>query len=191
MRAALLSLCLALLPLGGMAQQSFEVQVSPRADDSATLRVPVQVLTINRDRLFSDSKFGRQVQAEIDAAVTALNARNDEIAAELEAEEKSLTEQRADLEPEAFRVLADAFDEKAENIRRERIDAQRALLEREQAERRMFNEKIQPVIDQVLIESGALVILDETVVVRSLGSIDITDLVIRRFDSGISAPVKE
>ena len=76
------------------------------------------VLTIDSEQLFVQSQFGQKFAQDFEARGKILEAENRRIEAELIAEEKELTERRATLPPAKFRSLADAFDEKVEQIRR-------------------------------------------------------------------------
>ncbi|HHC29229.1 MAG TPA: OmpH family outer membrane protein, partial [Rhodobacterales bacterium] len=80
-------------------------------------RVVSPMLTIDRERLFSDTLYGQRITRELEAARADMAAETSRIEADLEAEERSLTEQRATLDPKAFRALADAFDEKVQSLR--------------------------------------------------------------------------
>ena len=70
------------------------------------------ILTLDQERLFSGTIWGRRIQAELEAESTTLAGENRRLEAELTAEEASLTERRKTMEPAAFRAEADAFDDK-------------------------------------------------------------------------------
>jgi len=143
------------------------------------------VLTISSDRLFADSAFGRRVFAEIEAESGALAAENERIVAELSHEEKQLTEMRSNLSPEEFRPLAEAFDKKVQSHR----DGQRAKLEalsrRSEEAQAMFFERAQPILIDLLRESGASVIIERANVFLSSDASDITEVAIRRINAAI------
>ncbi len=77
---------------------------------------PDAVIVIDQERLFQDSLFGRRITAELEERSAELAAENRAIEAELIAEERDLTVRRSELEPEEFRALADAFDEKVDRL---------------------------------------------------------------------------
>ena len=85
------------------------------------------VLTIDSERIFIESDFGRSVARQIEAEGSALAAENRQIEAALEAEERALTDQRAELSPEDFRELANAFDEKVQQTRRDQAAKGQAI----------------------------------------------------------------
>jgi len=143
------------------------------------------ILTIESERLFSESLFGKRVAAEIEAEKAVLAAENRRIEAELEEEEKSLTEQRPTLEAETFRKLADAFDEKVQTFRSTQEAKVRALSQREEAEQRAFLQAIAPVLERLVIDNQVAVILEKGTVFYASNAIDITSETLRRIDARI------
>lgn len=146
------------------------------------------VLLVDQDRLYADSRYGRQIQAEIDAETKTLQAENRALEADLEAEEKALTARRASLPPEEFRTLAEAFDTKVKGIRAARDAKAADLTARREAARKTFFETAIPILASIMRDQGALAIIDRSAVVIAFDRIDITDLAIARVDAQL-APV--
>lgn len=151
------------------------------AQDVPLIRSPV--LSLDQDRLFVRSDFGRRFEAELQADSALLEAENRRIEAALEAEEKDLTERRPAMNPEAFRALADAFDTKVQRIRTEQVAKARALAERTEAAQREFLDTARPVLEQLMVDAGAVVIIDPRSVVMSRAAIDVTDEATRRINA--------
>jgi len=141
------------------------------------------VLTLDQERLFEESAFGRRLAEEIDAASRALAAENREIEARLTEEERALTDLRPTLPPEEFAGRADAFDARVEEIRAEQDAKSRALTRRRERARREFFESALPVLSAMMRERGASVILDAQAIFLSFDSIDITDAALDRLDA--------
>lgn len=175
-----LALCLTLLA-GAAVAQSGETRPLPTASP---------ILTVDSERLFLESAFGRRIQTELEAAGARLAAENRNIEAELEAEEKTLTEQRASLSAEEFRELADAFDERVQTIRRDREERIESLNQQLDGARERFRAAAGPVLEELMREAGAAVILDIRSVFLSLNAIDVTEMAIDRIDAvlGDSSP---
>lgn len=154
------------------------------------LRSPI--LTIDSERLYRDSAFGERVVREIEAQTSALADENRRIEETLEAEELELTAQRADLPPEDFRALADAFDARVQSIRQERDAKSRAIADQLEDNRDRFLIGAEPVLEAIMREAGAAVILERRSVFVSANVIDITDAAIARIDAllgdGVTAP---
>lgn len=168
----LLCLCPMLVPAPASQAQNLGIVQSP-------------ILTVESDRLFSESAFGKRLAREFEAESAVLSAENRRIEAELTAEERDLTERRPNMEPDAFRVLADAFDEKVNEIRRTQDAKARELTQKRDADRVVYLQSVAPILELMMRESGAAVILERSSVFISANVIDITDDAIRRIDEAI------
>ncbi|MCA0872081.1 OmpH family outer membrane protein [Seohaeicola saemankumensis] len=156
------------------------------AAQAQTFNLPhIGILTIESDRMFEQSAFGRRVALEIEAESAVLTAENRRIEAELAAEEQDLTQRRAEMEAEAFSALANAFDEKVQLNRRTQDGKARELANRSEAARVEFLQAARPILEALMQETGAGVILERSSVFLSANATDITDLAIQRIDATI------
>lgn len=156
--------------------------VASTAGAQDTGQVISPILTIDSDRLYSDSAYGKQTVREFEARGAALAAENRRIEEELTAEEKALTEQRSTLSPADFRVLADAFDEKVQSFRRQQDAKTRDLNKALEESRVVFLNSAIPVLETLMREAGAGVVLERRSVFLSANAIDITQDAIERLD---------
>ena len=182
MRAARLALCLVL----GLA-------TAAPAQDLQTGRdvLPPPVVVLDTERLFLESAYADSLRAEIEAEATILRAENEDLVAELTAEEQSLTERRPNMTPEAFRAEADAFDQKVQRIRSER-DAKEAELQAAQAELRLrFFDEVRPIVGRLMVDRGALAVIDSRSIVVARRAADITDDAITLVDDTLLPAVEE
>ncbi len=157
-------------------------------DNAGTLSTGVvrsPVLTIDPDRLFAETIFGQRVTADVNGDAAALDAENQQIQDQLTAEERSLTERRPTMAVEDFRVEAEAFDEKVQAIRTEQDAKERALQQAVTEGRNRFLEAATPILAQIMIDSGAAVILDRRSVFLGVGAVDITDAAIQAVDAAL------
>lgn len=146
-------------------------------------RVVSPVLTVDRDRLYTGSTFGKRVNQELEAASTAMAQETRKIEAALEEEEKALTIQRESLDPQAFRDLANAFDEKVQALRDERETAEANLRKQIEDAQLEFFDRIGPVLGQLVRERGAVLVLDRRAILLAAADVDITDEAITRIDA--------
>lgn len=153
------------------------------AEGNQTVRSPV--LVVESERLYSDSAFGKRVARELEEASAELASENRRIETELAEEERILTLQRPDLTPDAFRALADAFDEKVRTIRREQETKARSIAQRQDDARAVFLNAVAPVLEVMMREAGAAVVLERRSVFLSLNAIDITQDALVRIDAEI------
>jgi len=143
------------------------------------------ILTVATDRMFAESAFGRRIADEIETESAILATENRRIEAELTAEEKDLTQRRADMDPAAFREMADAFDQKVQANRAAQDAKARALNQIGESARVEFLNAARPILEALMREAGAGVVLERSSVFLSSNATDITDLAIARIDSAI------
>ncbi len=182
--AAALSLSLALsVPLTLALPLSISAPLPALAQPLG--RVQAEVLVLNADRLFLETRFGMALRQDYEDERKELIESNRQIQSELEAEEQELTDKRKNMTPKDFRALADAFDEKVQKIRgdNERI-AMDLEVKRDQAPA-VFLHKVQPILAQLMKEAGAVVILESSTVLLRSDDIDITDRAIKMIDEAI------
>ncbi|MCU0906609.1 MAG: OmpH family outer membrane protein [Rhodobacteraceae bacterium] len=148
-----------------------------------TFQVPSPILTIDQDRVYSGSAFGRRVARELEVRAADLAAENRRIETELEAEERALTEVRATMPLDAFRQRADAFDARVVAIRAEQDAKARALGALRDAAREVFWRDSLPALGQILGDRGAVAILDRRGVFLAANAIDITEDAVARIDA--------
>lgn len=144
------------------------------------------LLTLDQDRLFLESDFGKAVVERERAASAALEQENRKIEAELVAEERALTDARASLTPEDFAAKAAAFDEKVERIRAEQDAKASRLTEGRDKDRKAFLDVAVPVLGQILSDKKATAILDKNLVILSLSAVDITEEAIARVNVALA-----
>ena len=149
------------------------------------------VASLNSERLFSESLAGKAiVEASREKSIT-LSEENRRIEAELEQEERDLTEKRKTLPAAEFQLLADAFDAKVVNIRRTQIAKATALSQELEAARREFSNRVRPILLQLMRDMGIVFVLNEQAIALAVISGDITDEALQRVDSEIGATLDD
>lgn len=165
------------------------VASSVYAQDAAETEAPQTVvviqsalLTVDTDRLFTNSMYGQRIQAEFQQDRLALIAENREIEAQLTEEESDLTNQRPNLSREEFAALAEAFDAKTQRIRTEQAAKDTEIRARPDRARQEFLRIVQDVLVEIMRERRALAILSSDSVLLVADTINITDEAIARID---------
>lgn len=145
------------------------------------------ILTIDSDQLFEQSEFGQKTFEEFEQKGALLSAENRKIEEELIAEEKELTELRATMDAELFRERADAFDLKVQGIRRAQDRKTRELNNGLDERRVVFLNAAVPILEQLMREAGAAVVLERRSVFIGSNAVDITRIAIDRLNATIGA----
>ena len=158
------------------------------AQEAVTEQSRPTILVVDRERLFTNSAFGRASIAREEEAARALETENSRIQAELVAEEQELTILRKTLSAEEFSKRAEAFDQKVERIRAEQDAKARDLTKARDEDGKAFLVAVAPVLEKILTRSGAMVLLDKGVVILAETSIDVTDEAIAEVDQVLAAP---
>ena len=133
------------------------------------------ILTIDSERVFLESDFGQRVARDIEAKNAELTDENRRIYAALEEEEKELTKLRETLAPEDFKVLANSFDQKVVETRAVQTAKGQALSALLDQEREVFLTAAAPILNQLMQDANAVIILDRRAFFLGAASIDITD----------------
>lgn len=141
------------------------------------------ILIVDRERLYIETLYGRRIAAELADMAAELQSENDRIVAQLTNEERSLTLLRPEMTPEEFRAAAAAFDSKVQDVRRVR-DAKTVDLQLANAEARArFEERVQGIVANIMLERGAVMVLEQRNVFLSVRAANITDDAITRIDA--------
>ena len=136
------------------------------------------IAIVDQEALFSKSDWGKKTLKEIEERVAILSAENRSIEKMLEFEELSLTEKRKIINKTEFDLLAMKFDLKVKKIRENQADKQYKINIHLNESRKIFFDKITPILLNYIDELGVEVSLNkDTVALASLGS-DITNAVI-------------
>lgn len=140
------------------------------------------IAVLDQESLFSETDWGKNILKNVEERVNELATENRFIEGELELEEFNLTKTRKIIEKNEFDILAFKFDEKVKKIRDEQALKQREINDYLNENRKLFFEKITPILLSYIDELGIEVLLNkDTVALASLGS-DITKSAINRIN---------
>lgn len=162
---------------------SAQQEGAPSVFDVQDQQVQSAIVTVDVESLFTQSVYGQRVVRDYTQGRDALAQENRRIAAALRAEELALAAQRAEMDGEVFRIEAEAFDEKAQGIRRAQDAKERQLEADLDAGRSAFLIAARPILEQLMADRGAFAILDRRSVLLSVGSIDVTEDALARINT--------
>jgi Skp family chaperone for outer membrane proteins len=182
------------LPVGVLAQQAApEAQAqatvqtpSETAQAPATIQVQSPVLTVNQQRLFEESDFGKSSLLKLEADSRGLQVEIRKIESDLEIEERMLTERRASLSPAEFQPMARAFDDKVEKIRSAWAAKDRDLKRQREQDQQTFLASAAPILAELMQEAGAILLVDQSTVIISFDRVDITKAAIERINARLA-----
>lgn len=164
------------MPGSDPAQSGAQLPTSTIATpDASQDMVRAPILTLDQDVLYLSSDWGIRAQAQLEAEGDIIAAENERLTQLLSSEEARLTEQRATLPAAEFRKLAENFDLRATEVRRERAQAVQQLNGWAEADRSAFFRAALPMMGQMMQDRGAVAVLDRRTLFVSLDAIDVTD----------------
>lgn len=153
----------------------FALSAPARAQFAFPTVFPKPVLLLDQDRLFAETDLGKALDAEILAKREALIKENRAIELAFETEERRLTDQRAKMSAEEFRVISDEFDSRVQAAREAQLNKDLALQSEADQNRRRFFEISAPVLSRLMQKYSASAILDRRSVLLFDKNMDITD----------------
>ncbi len=156
--------------------------VAPAYPQGYDLQPAPNIVSLDRERVFTDSIAGKRIQTEIEKRQNALRAENKLIDTQLTEEEKSLAEQRKIDPPDVFATKATAFDEKVKRVRQEQRDKGQKIVQFAQASRTDFFKQVAEVLRAYMAQNGVNLVLEANTVMMSAQQADITQEVINRLD---------
>ena len=148
-----------------------------------------ELFTVDMTKLLRSSEFGKNIIAANNIARKKLQSENEELEKKLLLEEKELSELRKTLSVEEFRPKALEFDKKVSIIRAEQGKKEEILNKKVRKEETDFFKKIYPLLYEILIERGGLILVDQRNIILWDNSVDITDDAIQAINQALRSDV--
>ena len=133
------------------------------------------LFTVDMGKLFRSSDFGKKIISTNNIARQELQNENEELEAILLSEEKELSEQRKILSSDEFRPKALAFDERVSIIRAEQVKKEENLKNKARKEEADFYKRIYPLLYELLLDHGGLILIDQRNAILWDNTVDLTD----------------
>tara|TARA_B100000674_G_scaffold487527_1_gene497964 strand:- start:899 stop:1426 length:528 start_codon:yes stop_codon:yes gene_type:complete len=148
------------------------------------------LFTVDMSKLFRSSDFGKSIILANNQARQKLQNENDELEAKLLSEENKLSDQRKILSLDEFRPKALEFDKKVSIIRTQQSTKEENLKIKARKEEAEFYKRIYPLLYELLLEKGGLVLLDQRNTILWDSSVDITDDAIKLINQVLGSTKK-
>ena len=148
-----------------------------------------ELFTVDMTKLFRSSEFGKNIIAANNIARKKLQSENEELEKKLLLEEKELSELRKTLSVEEFRPKALEFDKRVSIIRAEQGKKEEILNKKVRKEETDFFKRIYPLLYEILIERGGLILVDQRNIILWDNSVDITDDAIQAINQTLRSDV--
>ena len=148
------------------------------------------LFTVDMGKLFRSSDFGKKIISTNNLERKELQNENEELESKLLSEEKKLSEQRKILSLEEFRPKALEFDKKVSIIRTEQGEKELNLKNKARKEESEFYKKIYPLLYELLLDRGGVVLIDQRNIILGDSSVDITEDAIKLINQVLGKDIK-
>lgn len=174
MKKFLVSMAVAALAIPALAQSS----------------APARVAVIDVNKVLSSSTAGKTAAAKLKQLQEDKLARAQKLDEEIKTLDNDINTKKISLSEEKLTDMAKQLSDKKIAMQRFAQDADRELQEARDRVMADLNQKIMPVVDQIGKEMGLAAIFNkfESGLIYASDAIDITDVVIKRFNDAQGAP---
>jgi Skp family chaperone for outer membrane proteins len=158
----------------------------------ATFAQAQQVLVMSEDRILRESAVGQHIATELERVGQEIQAELAPLGQSIQQENEALTAETSALSEDAIRQRPDlvsrlqALQQDAQQFEARRRIAQQELVATERAAMQPVLETLQGVLQEIVQERGAALLLDRSTVVYAGDSIDITASAVERLNQRIS-----
>jgi outer membrane protein len=154
--------------------------------------VPQRIAVIDVQKVLSTSSAGKAAYEKLKKMQEERIEKARQMQEELSKMEADVNTKKLSLSDEKIAEISKTMADKQLNMQRFAQDADREVKEARDKSLLDLNNKIMPVIDQIGKEMGFALIVNkfEAGLIYASDAVDITDTVLKRFDSGAAAPKK-
>ena len=161
------------------------VTVAALSTSAFAQSAPMRLAVIDVQRVLATSTAGKQAYEKLKKMQDERIARAQKLDEEAKALENEINTKKLSLSEDKLNVMQKALSDKKIAMQRYAQDADREVSEARDRELAALEAKIKPIIDQIGKEMGLAAIFNkfESGLVYASEAIDITDTMIKRFDS--------
>jgi outer membrane protein len=181
-RAASAAAVLALGLTAAQAQAPAANKPHPIAGAPGAPVPPVKILVVDRQLILRLSKVGQDIVRQVNSLTTSAESEFKAEKDSLQKEEQTLAQQGAILAPDVRAQKQKAFEAKVAAFQKKVQDRQSMIQGGVMNARRQVETALGPILQGILAERGANLLLDRQEVVLATVDIDVTKLTIERLD---------
>jgi len=181
-RAASAAAVLAMALTAAQAQAPALNKPHPMAGAPGTPAPAVKILVVDRQLILRLSKVGQDIVRQVNALTTSAESQFKAEKDSLQKEEQTLAQQGAILAPDVRAQKQKAFEAKVAAFQKKVQDRQSMIQGGVMNARRQVEAALGPILQGILAERGANLLLDRQEVVLATVDIDVTKLTIQRLD---------
>ena len=148
-----------------------------------------KIVVVDQARVLNESRAGKDIRTKIDTIENEMKRELEPTAQTLETMGKSLEAKTANMTPEAMRsdealrTEAQNYQTKLVELSQQRDKRATELAITERKATIAFSQALKPVLDQVMSENSAQIMMSASDVMIALPATDVTDTVIQKLDA--------
>jgi outer membrane protein len=181
-RAASAAAVLALGLAAAQAQAPAPTKPHPMGATSGAATPAIKILVVDRQAILRLSRVGQDIVRQVNALTTSAESQFKAEKDSLQKEEQTLAQQGAILAPDVRAQKQKAFENKVAAFQKKVQDRQSMIQGGVMNARRVVEAALGPILQGVLAERGANLLLDRQEVVLATVDIDVTKVTIQRLD---------
>jgi len=137
---------------------------------------------IDLQRIVYESEAGKKAKSELDALIKSKQAVVDEKRKTLEKLKSDLEKQASALSPEARKAKQDEYEKNEREFLRFAQDSETELRKKDAELKEMIVKEVFELMDKIGKEEGYTMILDRSMVIYGNKEIDITNIIIKKYN---------
>jgi outer membrane protein len=137
---------------------------------------------IDLQRIVYESETGKKAKSELDALIKSKQAVVDEKRKTLEKLKSDLEKQASALSPEARKAKQDEYEKNEREFLRFAQDSETELRKKDAELKEMIVKEVFELMDKIGKEEGYTMILDRSMVIYGNKEIDITNIIIKKYN---------
>jgi outer membrane protein len=157
-----------------------------QAKAQATAKAPSAViLFVDRTAVLRRSAVGKSVAAQVEELARRMESEFGPENQKLQADMQALQKDAPAMTPETRQETIRQLEARREAFQKKVQERQAAIQAGQNAVRTQIEKALGPILEKIMAERGANVLLDRGAVVLGSGDLDVTDLVITRLDAAL------
>ena len=168
---------------------AFALAIASVATAAPAFAQGTKIVVVDQARVLNESRAGKDIRTKIDTIENEMKRELEPTAQTLETMGKSLEAKTANMTPEAMRsdealrTEAQNYQTKLVELSQQRDKRATELAITERKATIAFSQALKPVLDQVMSENSAQIMMSASDVMIALPATDVTDAVIQKLDA--------
>lgn len=174
------------VPAAAQAPTQTPPPPQPAAKAPPAVKAPAAVIIfLDRTAVLRRSAAGKSVAAQVEELARKMESEFGPENRKLQADVQALQTDAPVITPEKRQETIRQLEARREAFQKKVQDRQAAIQAGQNSARQQIESALGPILEKIMVERGANILLDRGAVVLGTGGLDVTDLVITRLDAAL------